>query len=120
MARATHSQPTTVSASPFRDRLSKAQPEVLVWIEQHLSGESAEAAIELTVRYFDTAARWGEQLPVLKKARLNIELADQVPTIDPRDRWMTELPIPAQSGDRIAIGRMLRAVVAVSQATLLQ
>jgi hypothetical protein len=118
MAQATQPQPTAVSNSLFRDRLGVAQPEVLVWVEQHLSGNSAEAAIELAMRYFDTATRWGESLPVLKKARLNIELADQVPTIDPRDRWMTELPIPAESGDRIAIGRMLRALVAVSQATL--
>lgn len=86
-----------------------------MWVEQHLDGVSADAAVELATRYFDTAARWGETLPVLKKSRLNIELAEQVPTIDPRDRWMTELPIPAYSGDRIAIGRLLRALVSVSQ-----
>lgn len=118
MAQATQPQPAPASASLFRERLGTAQPEVLVWVEQHLRGDSAEATIELAMRYFDTAARWGEPLPILKKARLNIQLADQVPTIDPRDRWMTELPIPAESGDRIAIGRMLRALVTVSQATL--
>ena len=118
MAQATQPQPAPASASLFRERLGAAQPEVLVWVEQHLRGDSAEATIELAMRYFDTAARWGESLPILKKARLNIQLADQVPTIDPRDRWMTELPIPAESGDRIAIGRMLRALVTVSQATL--
>lgn len=114
MAQAIQPQPTTQAPSRFRERLSISQPEVLVWIEQHLSGESAEAAIEMAMRYFDTAARWGDALPMLKKARLNIQLAEQVPTIDPRDRWMTELPIPAQSGDRIAIGRILRALVVVS------
>ena len=116
MAHATQPHPTTQDASQFRQRLANKQPEVLIWVEQHLEGESATAAVELAARYFETAARWGDRLPVLRKARLNIELADQVPTIDPRDRWMTELPIPVQSGDRIAIGRLLRAIVSVSQA----
>lgn len=118
MAHATHHSPTKETASQHRERLHEAQPEVLIWVEQHLKGDSAEAAVELASRYFDTTARWGETLPVLKKARLNIELADQVPTIDPRDRWMTELPIPAQDGERMAIGRMLRALVSVSEACL--
>ena len=118
MAHATQRRSTQQSASLYRERLSAAQPEVLIWVEQHLQGESARAAVEMAARYFDTAARWGETLPVLRKARLNIELADQVPTIDPRDRWMTELPIPAQEGDRMAIGRMLRALVSVSEACL--
>ncbi len=115
MAQAIQPQPTPSSPSKFRERLRAQQPEVLLWIEQHLRGESAEAATEMAMRYFDTAARWGDELPLLKAARLNIQLAEQVPTIDPRDRWMTELPIPtAASGDRIAIGRLLRALVAVS------
>jgi len=118
MAHATRSQPAQQTASEYRERLREAQPEVLIWVEQHLEGKSAEAALEMAARYFDTAARWGETLPVLKKARLNIELADQLPTIDPRDRWMTELPIPARDGDRMAIGRMLRALVSVSEACL--
>ncbi len=117
MAQAIQPQPVPSTPSQFRERLHRAQPEVLVWIEQHLSGESAEAAVEMAMRYFDTAARWGDTLPPLTKARLNIQLAEQVPTIDPRDRWMTELPIPAKSGDRIAIGRILRALVVVSNAS---
>lgn len=111
-----HSAPNATSS--YRERLRASQPEVLIWVEQHLEGVSAEATVEMAARYFDNAARWGETLPVLKKARLNIELADQVPTIDPRDRWMTELPIPARDGERIAIGRMLRALVSVSEACL--
>ena len=118
MAHATRPRPALQSTPQYRESLGERQPEVLIWVEQHLQGESAEAALEMAARYFDTAARWGETLPILKKARLNIELADQLPTIDPRDRWMTEMPIPAQDGDRMAIGRMLRALVSVSQACL--
>ena len=116
MANAPKLHPTNTSASEFRARLGAEQPEVLVWVEQHLDGTSAVAAVELAARYFEIAARLGEELPRLGKAQLNIELAEQLPTIDPRDRWMTELPIPASTGDRIAIGRLLRALVTVSQA----
>ncbi len=84
-------------------------------MEQHLKGDVAAAAVELAARYFEIAARLGEELPTLGRAELNVELAEQLPTIDPRDRWMTELPIPASSGDRIAIGRLLRALVTVSK-----
>ncbi len=92
------------------------QPEVILWIEQHLQDQAREIAIELAARYFETAGRWGQRMPILKKSRLNIELSQQVLTIDPQDRWMTELPIQVDAADRMAVGRLLRAMVTVSKA----
>lgn len=102
----------------FRIKLCLQQPEVLTWLEQHLQGAPCEVAIELALRYFETSERWGDRMPILKKSRLNIELANQVPTIKPQDRWLTELPVAAKAGDRLAIGRLLRAIVSVSKACL--
>lgn len=102
----------------FRIKLCMQQPEVVIWLDQHLQGASCEIAIELATRYFEVAERWGDRMPILKKSRLNIELANQVLTIDPQDRWLTELPVAAPASDRLAMGRLLRAMVSVSKACL--
>ena len=94
------------------------QPEVLTWIEQHLSGPTQYAGVELAARYFATTERWGERMPMLKHARLNLELQEQVPNIDPAERWITEMPIALDSSEQRSLGRVLRALVSVSQASV--
>lgn len=121
-----HKMPHVERATPsqgrasdeFRITLCMQQPEVVIWLEQHLQGAACEIAIELATRYFEVAERWGDRMPILKKSRLNIELARQVPSINPQDRWLTELPVAAPGPDRLAIGRLLRAMVSVSKACL--
>lgn len=102
----------------YRTPLAVQQPDLLAWLGLHVSGEALEVAIEMTVRYLDIAERWGDRLPRMSLAELAEELGSQVPSIDPRDRWITELPLPVSSGERLAIGRLLRVVVAVSQRRL--
>lgn len=114
MAQATLNQ-SSCTTSTFRTHLTLRQPEVLKWLEHHLQGEAQEAGIELASRYFEIGERWTRNPACLTQTRLNEELENQVPTIHPKDRWMTEIPIPLEGNERIALGRLLRALVAASQ-----
>lgn len=102
----------------FRIHLCTRQPELVLWLEQHVQGPAQAIAVELAARYVDVAERWGERMPILKTSRLNIELANQVPTISPRDRWLTDLPVAASASDRLAIGKLLSAIIATTTASL--
>ncbi len=115
MAQATLDHSSTMETS-FRTHLALRQPEVLLWLEHHLSGRTQDAGIELASRYFAINERWAAPMPPLTQFRLNRELETQVPTIDPKDRWITEIPICLEGNERLALGRVLRALVAASQA----
>ena len=114
MAHATLDQ-SSCSITKFRTHLALRQPEVLIWLEQHLGGNAQEAGIELASRYFEIGERWSKNTACITQFRLNAELETQVPTIDPKDRWMTEIPIPLEGSERIALGRLLRALVAATR-----
>lgn len=104
----------TVS-SPFRAKLATEQPEVLVWLEQHLAGATQDAGVELAARYFETTERWGDKVPSLKRARLNTELQEQMVSIEPGKRWIMNMPITIKGGDKRTLGKVLQALVSVSQ-----
>jgi hypothetical protein len=94
------------------------QPEVLTWLERELDGATQLAGVELAARYFATTERWGQRMPPLEHTQLNRELTQQVLRIDPPERWILELPIDLDHGDKRSLGRVLRALVTVSQARL--
>lgn len=115
-----HARPDRVSrtnTSRFRAQLTARQPEVLSWLERELDGSSQLAGVELAARYFETAERWGQRMPRLKHSQLNSELTQQVLSIAPEERWMTELPIDLARDEQRSLGRVLRALVSVSQAS---
>jgi hypothetical protein len=93
------------------------QPDVLTWLERELEGATQLAGVELAARYFATAERWGQPMPPLAHTRLNSELTNQVLSIDPPERWILELPVALDQGDKRSLGRVLRALVTVSQRT---
>lgn len=93
------------------------QPEVLTWLERELDGATQVAGVELAARYFATAERWGQCMPKLAHMQLNSELTNQVLSIDPPERWILELPVALDKNDKRSLGRVLRALVTVSQTT---
>lgn len=92
------------------------QPDVLAWLLDHSGASSIQVAIEMSWRTFEACERWGMPLGVIARDTLDLTLASQIPTIDPRLRWMTEPPIALMPSDRLAVGRLLRALVSVIEA----
>jgi hypothetical protein len=87
------------------------QPDVLAWLLDHGTAANVQVAIEMSWRVFEACERWGMPIQRIQRPVLDEQLRLQIPTIDPRLRWMTEPPVALKSADRIAIGRLLRALV---------
>lgn len=106
------------SQPSWSNELQTQQPEVLAWLCQHLQGHSLDTVIEVVARYFETTQRWGDVVPMLRSSRLNLELSTQVATIDPGQRWISELPVSLDPADKWMVGRLLRALVSVTQSSV--
>lgn len=89
------------------------QPDVLAWILDHGSASNVQVAIEMCWRTFEACERWGMPIALIERQVLDAMLQEQIPTIDPRLRWMTEPPVALPATDRVAVGRLLRVVVAI-------
>jgi hypothetical protein len=103
----------TSTSSRFHEDLLEIQPEVVSWFEEHLSEGAQGVAIELAARYFEITERWGEQMPHLRQARLNLELQSQMPKVGVAD-WSVKQVSLSESESRM-LKRMLQALVSVSQ-----
>ncbi len=117
MSNATSDRDSKINSTGFREDLSEKQPEVLRFLEQELDGPCQKAAVELASRYFTTSERWGARMPTLKRSKLRRELSqqDENENPDPDEPWMAQLPVPESSNDQRSLGRVLRALVSVSQ-----
>lgn len=100
----------------YRTLLAVRQAELLSWLDDHLPAHVHALGLELAGRYVEIAERWGDILPSLRRSDLDRALDRSVPSIAPRDRWLTELPLAIAPGDRLVLGRLLRAVVDASRA----